>query len=94
MGLWLRGLLSAWAAGLTCYAITHNALPMSMRVFSNPQAEAARVVDALVAAGASVAATDAEGGTPLHSAAVAGSLPLASCLLGHGADPSAKDDKG
>jgi ankyrin repeat protein len=51
-------------------------------------------VDLLVAAGASVAAADADGGTPLHTTAVTGSAAAAMRLLGHGADPTAQDNSG
>lgn len=54
----------------------------------------APIVHAFIAKGASVDATDANGGTALHWAAGRGSLDVVNLLLAHGADLNARDRAG
>ncbi len=54
----------------------------------------AAVVEALLAAGASVHARNSKGGMPIHAAALSGSEACIRILLDAGADPMARDDEG
>src|SRR5262245_48035993 len=55
-------------------------------------AEDLATVEALLARGAPVDAPAEGGGTPLHSAAFNGNVPIAQALLAHGADPERAND--
>jgi uncharacterized protein len=57
-------------------------------------AEDLRTVEVLLARGAPVDARAEGGGTPLHSAAFNGNVPIVEALLAHGADPDAAKDDG
>jgi ankyrin repeat protein len=57
-------------------------------------AEDLRTVEVLLARGAPVNAPAEGGGTPLHSAAFNGNVPIVKSLLAHGANPHAAKDDG
>jgi uncharacterized protein len=57
-------------------------------------AEDLATVEALLERGAPVDAPAEGGGTPLHSAAFNGNVPIVQALLAHGADPEAATDDG
>lgn len=52
------------------------------------------IVRAVLDAGADPNARSASGGTPLHTAAFTGNIPILQMLLAAGGDPSIADDKG